>query len=378
MIVYHIDLHHGPPARRTAGDVERQAAASRLHGLDSNKPGAPSTVRERRQRLAPGSGQREPRDGEVERSLVRNDAIRQAVLEAERLKAEIALREAKLVPERRVADLPSASSKILLSSTRADSDRAGLSSRSLEKAAPRERPRAAMATSTPLTKREPRRPGSLLRIRRFEFSTVCILRYRAASRIVRADKLLDNTDMRLDVPPAPFYRGKIFFEGLGLPLRIIHVERIPSSPRTATTSPSSSSSTRSAPHARRRKAPVSGRATSSSYRAASEDRLRRHARPFVRQRRLRRRGTARRSARRENRARAAGQARLSRAPLVLPPIGLGTREALALVNRIDRNSSGRKSAANSWRRRPSFCSGPSLRERESGKGWTESRRRRRA
>lgn len=33
--------------------------------------------------------------------------------------------------------------------------------------------------------------------------------------------------MRLDVPPAPFYRGKIFFEGLGLPLRIIHVERSP-------------------------------------------------------------------------------------------------------------------------------------------------------
>lgn len=33
--------------------------------------------------------------------------------------------------------------------------------------------------------------------------------------------------MGLDVPPAPFYRGKTFFEGLGLPLRIIHVERSP-------------------------------------------------------------------------------------------------------------------------------------------------------
>lgn len=30
--------------------------------------------------------------------------------------------------------------------------------------------------------------------------------------------------MRLDIPPAPFYRGKGFFEGLGIPLCVIHVE----------------------------------------------------------------------------------------------------------------------------------------------------------
>ena len=36
--------------------------------------------------------------------------------------------------------------------------------------------------------------------------------------------------MRLEVPPAPFYRGKGFFSGLDVPIRIIHVERGPSFP----------------------------------------------------------------------------------------------------------------------------------------------------
>jgi AraC family L-rhamnose operon transcriptional activator RhaR/AraC family L-rhamnose operon regulatory protein RhaS len=36
--------------------------------------------------------------------------------------------------------------------------------------------------------------------------------------------------MRLDVRPAPFYRGKDFFEGVGLPLRVLHVEGGPPFP----------------------------------------------------------------------------------------------------------------------------------------------------
>jgi AraC-like DNA-binding protein len=50
------------------------------------------------------------------------------------------------------------------------------------------------------------------------------MRFRAAGRIVCADNLLDNSDMRIDVPPASFYRGNAFFRGFGIPLRVIHVE----------------------------------------------------------------------------------------------------------------------------------------------------------